>query len=286
MSLTNRWCFTLNNPGTWRPLFQEPAMIFLIYQLERGEQGTLHLQGYVRFSSRKRLSTVKNILGRQELHAEPARGSESDNRAYCSKEDTRVEGPWEFGTYNPEVSARQGKRTDLDEVADALKQGKPLEDVALEHSVAFMKYTNGIKALAEMVRDPPAVREVETHVIWGPTGTGKTHYVMTNYEDVFVVCPGRSPWDEYKGETTILFDEFNDAEWPLTTMLKLLDKWKYCCSARYSNKYARWTTIFICSNENPENFYKFASPAQLAAFRRRITSTRYFGVPYAPDNEP
>ena len=60
--MSMRWCFTLNKPGDWRPVFKPEHMAYLVYQLERGEQGTLHVQGYVRFHNRKRIQTVKNVL--------------------------------------------------------------------------------------------------------------------------------------------------------------------------------------------------------------------------------
>ena len=80
-----RWCFTLNNPAAWRPVFKPEHMAYLVYQLERGENGTLHVQGYVRFHNRKRIQTVKNVLDSQGVHLEFARGAEEQNKHYCSR---------------------------------------------------------------------------------------------------------------------------------------------------------------------------------------------------------
>jgi len=40
-----RWCFTINNPGDFRVAFVPAQMEFLVWQLERGEAGTVHIQG-------------------------------------------------------------------------------------------------------------------------------------------------------------------------------------------------------------------------------------------------
>ena len=63
-------------------------------QLERGKNGTVHIQYFLNFKSQVRLSALKKHCGRS--HFELVR---VDNGAssYCLKEDTRVEGPWEFG---------------------------------------------------------------------------------------------------------------------------------------------------------------------------------------------
>jgi hypothetical protein len=47
------------------------------------------------FTNQKRLNEVTKIL--PGCHAEPARDMAAAIK-YCSKEETRIEGPWEYGT--------------------------------------------------------------------------------------------------------------------------------------------------------------------------------------------
>ncbi len=77
------WMFTINNPQ--RP-FSDPPIDFggfrsppqyAIYQLEIGENGTHHLQGYVYFETRTRGSTLSRSLGGNP-HLEIRRGKHSE----------------------------------------------------------------------------------------------------------------------------------------------------------------------------------------------------------------
>lgn len=64
-------------------------------QLEKGESGTVHIQAYVCLKKNYRLAGLKK---RDPLaHFEMVK---RDNGAstYCLKEETRLEGPLEFGT--------------------------------------------------------------------------------------------------------------------------------------------------------------------------------------------
>ena len=69
---------------------------------------------------------MKNLLGSDRIHLETAQGTKDQNIKYCSKEDTRIDGPWEFG----DRETHQGTRTDLNAVAEDVKAGKSLEDIA------------------------------------------------------------------------------------------------------------------------------------------------------------
>lgn len=99
-----RWQFTLRAynglPEKHDPIDPESLAILLnqwckeyYYQLEIGEGGYEHYQGCLSLIVKHRLSEVKNILGYQSVHLEPIRNWNASIR-YCSKEDTRVKGPW------------------------------------------------------------------------------------------------------------------------------------------------------------------------------------------------
>ncbi len=58
---------------------------YIIIGKEKGDQGTKHLQGFVHFYDKQRMTSVKKIIG-PRAHLEKALGSDEDNRKYCGKE--------------------------------------------------------------------------------------------------------------------------------------------------------------------------------------------------------
>lgn len=112
-SYAKNWCVTLNNPSEEEKglfvaaKFEEHGVSYCCWQVEAGEEGTAHIQAYVCMGKKKRMSSLKNWL--QRAHFEVARGSPLQNKVYCSKEEGRIEGPWEYG----ELPGGAGSRTDL-----------------------------------------------------------------------------------------------------------------------------------------------------------------------------
>jgi len=108
MSRTERskYIGTLNNPDThyedfmaqeWlEALHKRSGAVYTVGQLEKGEEGTTHVQYFVNFSTKnqKRITAMKKFC--KHTHWEPV---SKDNGAadYCMKEETRLEGPWTFG---------------------------------------------------------------------------------------------------------------------------------------------------------------------------------------------
>lgn len=128
------WCFTLNGltdatPEALRALFSDCmgdlGLHYIVYQHERGSSD--HLQGYFQLEQKKALPTVKKLMEVKlpGAHFEKAKGSPKQNREYCTKEETRISGPYEFG----EMSVA-GKRTDLDTFVSEMKK-----EVLTEHDV-------------------------------------------------------------------------------------------------------------------------------------------------------
>ena len=279
---TNRWCFTINNYGEYFPVFDEATMEYMIFQEEIAPTtGTHHLQGYVRFKTAKQmLAAKKAIAGASGLSPEmtPAKGTEEQNRTYCTKDESKSRKPGtqphEFGVYSPD-SGKQGKRTDLENIAQQVIGGMAIRDVARENPVDFIRYHQGIHALAQLVTPlPPVQRQVKVICMWGPTGTGKTHRVRMAFPEVFEVTPGRDPWGTYNGEKTILFDEFDYSKWTIQEMNRYLDKWRCNLSARYHDRFGGWTLVVICANSRPESWWPAEGNSLLkSAFLRRITTT-------------
>lgn len=124
------WCFTINNPNGYRPAFNGELTRTLCYQLERGENGTEHLQGYIEWKSKRTLSGSKRLLGNDGAHLEVRQGSRKQAMEYAMKEDTRIDGPWCFGDMEMET---QGKRRDLVNFRDSVMESSmTYEEILLE----------------------------------------------------------------------------------------------------------------------------------------------------------
>lgn len=139
------WCFTLNNPTA--PIeWPSDKITYAVYQKEKGENGTEHYQGYVELKNVQRLSALKKIL--PTAHWEIRRGTQEQARDYAMKEDTRIDGPWEFG----ELKA-QGKRNDLEQAYKLLKEGGA-KRVAQEMPTVYIKFHRGLHALEAALDEP------------------------------------------------------------------------------------------------------------------------------------
>lgn len=148
------WVFTVNNPKE-EIEFDGLGAQYLIYQKEKGESGTEHYQGYVYFKNAISFTSIKKKLP-EGAHIEKRKGTHDEAAAYCRKADTRIEGPFEFGT-PPE----QGKRRDLEEAANLLKTTGSLKRVAEEFPTIIVKYPRGMDRLEELLYKPKQMEELK-----------------------------------------------------------------------------------------------------------------------------
>lgn len=264
-----RWVFTVPNPGDWRPIYNSSTTSYLVWEMETcPTTGTPHIQGYIRFKTRKLLSAVKNQL-HPSAHLELARGSEEENRNYCSKAREQAGSDWaEHGTYD--AGRRQGQRSDLISAIETLKESG-ICAVMDDHPETYCKYHSGLEKLAKHHRLlPPLRREMEVTVVWGPPGIGKTWATLDAFPDAFCVTPGRDPWGHYNHEKQVVFDEFHPEQWNIQDMNRYLDIYRCRLSCRYDDKYAEWNRVIIISNIDPAGWY-FQWPEDIRqAFHRRI----------------
>jgi len=120
-SRARAWVFTVNNPDNRLSLEAfDPELKYGVYQLERGEQGTPHYQGYLEFINPVSMAQVKNNL--PTAHLERRKGTAVQARDYAMKLETREDGPWEFGEFS---APAPGKRTDIQDMKDFILTGDP-----------------------------------------------------------------------------------------------------------------------------------------------------------------
>jgi len=123
---------------------------------------------------------------------------------YCMKEDTRVEGPWEFGT----KPVQRNSKLDWAEQFKLAKEGN-LEK--MDPKILMTHYGN-IKRIALDYQPKGAIeREVEKDCrwYWGQPGTGKTRKVIQEDfkgQEVYQKN-AKATWDSYQQEKCVLLDD-------------------------------------------------------------------------------
>lgn len=248
-----------------------PKCTYCVVGKEVGESGTRHLQGYIEFSTRCRLTQVKRVPGLSRAHFEGRRGSAREAADYCIKDgDLLVEA----GTIS---DVRPGQRTDLEALKEDLKNGKRARDLADDHFKEFLRYQRGINA-ARIAYAPKRDWQCSVIVYWGRTGAGKTRAVFDNVlttEDIYV-HPGGQWFDGYEGQPIVLFDDYAGSEFKLQYFLKLLDR--YPMHVPIKGGFASFVPyeIYITSNMDPRDWYRNAHNEHVEAMFRRFTNVVQF----------
>jgi len=223
------WCFRLSNPEEVLAVDEWADIAYAVWQLEIGEQGTVHYQGYANFSQPKRMAALKKIEGMEGAHWEMRKGSKLQAAQYCWKAESQLEGPY---FYPDEESLRRhcksekGSRTDIHLLCDLVKDGWSDDRIAAEHPIFILKYQKGIDhlRLALPSAPRPAVN-VDSVVYVGPSGTGKSHRLRQECPpgpEWFWMRKGKW-WDGYQGQPGVVLDEFRDTWMPREDLLRLLD---------------------------------------------------------------
>jgi len=271
---SRRWVFTINNPRVPYPQALPRRGRYLVYQLERGANGTPHLQGYAEFEDNRRLGEAAKCFEGDYAQPQPrghweiARGTAEQCKAYCSKPATRIGNGLELGA----AAAGQGARTDLRAAAAEVARTGRVDGIAPD---MFVKYSTGFMRLAATVTGPyrPGLRIV---TLCGPTEVGKSYAVRARYKDPYVPYYGNGGlwWDGYRGQEVALFEEFA-GQVQLQKMLQILDPYPTQVECKGGSYAARFTLLFITCNRPPEQWYENKDgqrSGELQALYRRLGS--------------
>ena len=261
---TLRWCFTVNNPTQPIP-FDSADMDYLVYQKERGAEGTEHYQGFVIFKCRKRMQGAKSYIG-PTAHMEQTKGTSQQASDYCKKTDTQIEPPLEYG----EVPvSNQGKRNDLQVILDAIKTNNPcLEE--MKDTAAYVRNYNCLERYQQQQQEPRRFKPL-VYWIYGKTGVGKSRWVNDNELDLCVADVHNSFFLQYDNEEAILFDDIRSTTFHFNYLLRLLDRYPMKINIKNGMRVFNSKRIYITCPWNFTKLFEDVNDENLDQLKRRIT---------------
>lgn len=196
------YVFTINNPTGWDDADLERLKehsLYLVYGKEKGENETLHYQGFVRFKHTKSFSRIKSFLPR--AHIERQRGTSSQAATYCKKDGDFKE----FGTL-PADNGKQSSHERWSQIIELAETGQ-LETIRKEHPHVYFMYSKRIEQLRK--RDRDILSGTLQHEWWvGPTGSGKSSKLWDSYPAHYQKSLTKW-WDGYDNEEVVALEEFD-----------------------------------------------------------------------------
>lgn len=286
---SRKYQLTFNNPNAHgfshevikTTLVSFPGIQYWCMCDEIGEQGTPHTHLYLYSPNAILFSTLQQrFMG---AHIEAAKGSHRENRDYIRKEGRWLDDA-KHETNLPETFEESGalpierdkRELVSSEILSLIQSGSSNAEILVQYPSAMNRLQH-IEAARQTLLEERYCnqwRDLEVTYLWGPTGVGKTRDVMEKYgyPNVYRVTNYDHPFDDYKGQDVMLFEEFRSSL-PIQDMLKYLEGYPLMLPCRYNNKAACYTKVFLISNIPLASQYpnvQLSEPETYRAFLRRI----------------
>lgn len=298
---SRKWSLVINNPleagldhAAIREILHRFSPAYFCMADEIATTGTYHTHIFLYSPSPMRFSTIKGRF--PTAHIEKAYGSAKDNRDYIRKEgrwaetdkaETSVADTFEEWGDLP--SEKEEASPDKYRLLQSLREGMtPLEAVE-DNPDRFYHYREIETVRQSILEDTYStiMRQVEVTYLFGASGTGKTHGIFERHNPKSICritdYGGRNGvrFDAYRCQDVLVFEEFH-SQIPISAMLNYLDVYPIMLPARYNDRVACYTTVYLTSNIPLEAQYQEIQRYQLEtwyAFLRRIHNV----IEYLPD---
>ncbi len=248
----------------WKLLFNETIQYLIVGEETCPETHRCHYQGFIQYKEDINLKYFKDNIS-NITHIEWRRGTVQQNIDYCKKSNTYQE-------YGEPDYGFQERRNDLTDIYnDIYINNLTLSQIAMEYPNQWIRYSNGIKSLWHINMQNRATdwRDIVTTVYVGESAAGKTRLVIEKTKkNLFIVnCENKTEFlfDGYKGESSILFDDFY-GQIKYHYMLRILDGYRLPLNIKNGRTMALWDQIYITSNKTPALWYS----SGLKSLKRRI----------------
>lgn len=249
------------------------------------ETGRDHIQGYVYFDENKTKSAAIKCIEKvfkinTPVSVNVAGGTAEQNRVY-------IFGPYEKdGKYKPfndkalefGEKPKQGKRTDLSEIRDAISQGKGMREI-----VTTASNFQQLKTAEFLLRYSEKKRDYKTYVTWlyGESGCGKTRYAFDRHsvDDIHMQnCSSLKWWQGYDAHPIVILDECQP-DTIYHTLKELCDRYPCTIECKGGSRQFLATHIYITSLYHPEIIFQ-TKEYQGREMLRRIDEIIYLGNIY------
>lgn len=292
---SRKWLLTINNPADKDLNHENIKQILEKFKAvkywcmcdEIGKEGTYHTHLFIQGGTPIKFITVKRKF--PTAHIDYAVGTNQENRDYIrkegkykgsTKEDTNL--PETFEESGDMIPERQGQRNDLIDLYDMIKSGMSNYEI-LEQNPECMLHIDKIERVRYVVKQEEyknKFRELEVYYCFGAAGIGKSRSIMDfyGYENVSRITDYKHPFDNYKGQDVVIFEDFYSSL-KISDMLNYLDGYPLDLPCRYNNKIACFTKVYITSNISLNQQYSDAQRNYeeiWKALLRRITKVRYY----------
>ena len=289
---SRKWSLVINNPqecgldhSAIVEILRKFSPAYFCMADEIATTGTYHTHIFLYSPSPIRFSTIKNRF--PTAHIDKTYGSAKENRDYIRKEgkwaetdkaETKV--PDTFLEWGDMPAEKEEKAPQMYKLIQEVREGISTANI-IEGSPNLAFRVRDIDTLRQtLLSDQYASenRKIEVWYIFGASGTGKTRGIYERHDakDICRITNYRNGWgisfDGYTGQDVLVFEEFH-SQIPIEDMLNYLDIYPLSLPARYSDRVACYTRVYITSNLPLEKQYRnvqWDSLETWRAFIRRI----------------
>lgn len=140
---------------------------------------------------------------------------------------------------------------------------KPLHSLVEEGELSIFQVPQLKKAIQILQDELGNVSREKAKISWyyGSTGTGKTRSAIEEakekYGEDYWLSHESSKWfDGYNGQRCAILDDIRPSTWPMFTLLRLLDRYKYQVEIKGGYTWWKPERIIITAPGRPEDVYK------------------------------
>lgn len=243
---------------------------YLIVGHEISKTGYKHYQCYIQLFDQIRIKGFQSLIRTKQICMFNQFGTNKEARNYCWKGQFEAK-----GTEYPQPSSithifgrwceGQGERTEMLDIKELIDEGAEPYDIVQQERFfksygRYHAFYDKYKCMADDRRLNIIRKPIDTYVIYGDGGTGKTQSIYVKYgcANCFSLQDPKGDnknWNGYTNQKILIIDDFYS--WiPFNEMLRILDNKPYRVRKLGSYAWAQWEKVYITSNCSPFTWYE------------------------------